>query len=295
MWPDIPEDVIEYVRMVVRHASDETTERISNQPNIRETSLDDVLVNAVAKFAAPKRLPSNAVVMIQVHNIGGLRQFNKWELADIAFLVHVYSGGKPTAQKIGLLQSKRLYPENYDVDTDDPIGFSYGLNRLLDPFETTVPQIRRTTYEFIDQSIYAAIKHDDKQLKRIGDFQQKFGESIFYLLYHPPQIPFESTLPAEKYHTVQFPPLGPRVVRSGAIGSVLDDPSRPKTSPSFKELQLSSGDENWRLEMWTAELLLRCKEGRQYSKSDQELIGRLINRRSGPIGAAIRINITLSD
>ena len=295
MWPNIPEDVIEYVRMVVSHASDETTERISNQPNIRETSLDDALVTAIGKFAAPKRLPSNTIVTIQVHNIGGLRQWGKWELADIAFLVHVYTRGLPTVQKIGLLQSKRLYPENHDVDADDPVAFGYGLTGLLDPLETTAPQYRRTTFTFSKQSIYGAIKHDDEQLKRINAFHDEFGESVFYLLYHPPELPFECTLPAVAYHSVQLPPLGPRVVRSGAIGSVLNDTSKTASSPSFNEIQVVSGDQNWRLETWTAELLLRCKLGRQYSKSDHDLIERLIYRRTGPIGAAIRINITLAD
>ncbi len=244
MWPDIPEDVIDYVRMVVRHASDETTERISNQPNIRETSLDDTLVTAVAKFAAPKRLPSNTIITIRVHNIGGLRQWGKWELADIAFLVNVYTGGSPAVQKIGLLQSKRLYPENHDVDADDPVAFGYGLNGLLDPLETTAPQYRRTTFKFTEQSIYGAIKHDDEQLKRIDEFHDAFGESVFYLLYHPPELPFECTLPAVNYHSVHLPPLGPRVVRSSAIGSVLDDASRPNISPIFKEVHAVSGDEN---------------------------------------------------
>ena len=32
MWPNIPEDVIDYVRMIVRQASEETTERLSIDP-----------------------------------------------------------------------------------------------------------------------------------------------------------------------------------------------------------------------------------------------------------------------
>ena len=295
MWPDIPEDVIEYVRMIVRHASEETTERLSNQPNTRETTLDDALVSAVAKFAAPTRLPSKTIVTIDVHNIGGLRQWGRWELADIAFLVHVSSGGKPVVQKIGLLQSKRLYPENLDVEADDPIAFGYGLNGLIDPPETAAPTFRRTTYTFTETSVYGAIDYDDDQLKRIEEFQKQFGESVFYLLYHPPEFPFERTLPAVSYHSVRFPPLVPRVVRSVAVGSVLDSPSRPKRSPNFKEIQLSSSPDNWRLETWVANLLLRCKVGRQYTKTDQELITQLIERRTGPIGAAIRINVAFTD
>lgn len=295
MWPNIPEDVIDYVRMIVRQASEETTERLSNQPNTRETTLDDALVNAVAKFAAPTRLSSDTIVTIDVHNIGGLRQWGRWELADIAFLVHVSAGGRPVVQKIGLLQSKRLYPENLDVDADDPVAFAYGLNGLIDPPVTATPTFRRTTYKFSEQSVYGAIDYDDDQLKRIEEFQEKFGESVFYLLYHPPELPFERTLPAVGYHSVRLPPLGPRVVRSTAVGNVLDNPSRPKRSPSFREIQLSASSDNWRLETWTADLLLRCKVGRQYTKEDQELITQLIERRTGPICAAIRINVVLSD
>ena len=295
MWPNIPDDVIDYIRMIMRQASEETTERFSNQPNTRETTLDDALINAVAKFAAPTRLSSDTIVTIDVHNIGGLRQWGRWELADIAFIVHVSAGGRPVVQKIGLLQSKRLYPENLDVDADDPVAFSYGLNGLIRPSETATPTFRRTTYNFSEESVYGAIDYDDDQLERIEEFHKKFGESVFYLLYHPPELPFERTLPAVGYQSVRLPPLGPRVVRSSAVGNVLDKPSRPKRSPSFREIKLSANSDNWRLEAWTADLLLRCKVGRQYTRDDQELITRLIERRTGPIGAAIRINVVLSD
>ena len=295
MWPEIPNDVIDYVRMIIRCASDETTERLSNQPNIRETSLDDAFVTSIAKFSAPKHLPSETIVTVQVHNIGGLRQWGRWEIADIAFLVHVNSGGKPTVQKIGLLQSKRLYPENHIVDADNPISFAYGLNKLLFPPEISVPEFRSTTYTFTEQSIYGEITHNDKQLKRICEFHDHFEESVFYLLYHPANLPFQCTIPAVEFHSISFPPLGPRVVRTNAVESVLIDGSRSRSSPNFKEVKIASGDDYWNLETWAAELLLRCHVGRQYSIEDEELlINRMITRRSGPIGAAIRINISLA-
>lgn len=297
MWPDIPHDVVNYVRTVVRDASQETTEWISNQPNVRETTLDDTLVNAIGKHAAPKHLPSNTVVKIEVHNIGGLRQWESWELADIAFVVHVFSKNCPLVQKIGLLQSKRIYPDNLDVDVDDPIKFQYGLNGLIYPPEFTRPPLKPTTYKFTENSIYGAIAHNGNQLKRINDFHSKFGESIFYLLYHPHEIPFEHTLPATGYRSISCSPLGPRVVRTQVVASVLSDISRLNRSPSFKEIRsTTSADEYWRLEQWVADFLLQCRVGRQYSiKEDKELINRLIERRSGPIGAAIRINIALPD
>lgn len=295
MWPEIPNDVIDYVRMVIRFASNQATERISNQPNVREMSLDDTLVASIGQYSAPKRLPSNTVVKIEVHNIGGLQQWDRWELADIAFVVQVSSGGSPLVQKIGLLQSKRLYPENLDVDTDDPVEFLYGLNGLLDPPEFTTPPLQPTTYRFTDSSIYGAIVSNSGQMKRIREFHEQFEESIFYLLYHPDEVPFEHTLPATSYRSISSPPLGPRVVRSRAIEGVFGKTSGTRRSPSFKEVQSSADQEYWRLETWAAELLLRCKVGRQYSSDDQELITRLVRRRSGPIGAAIRINIALPD
>ena len=126
----------------------------------------------------------------------------------VFFHLHIYSGGTPTAKKIGFLQSKRLYPENHDVDADDPVAFAYGLNGLLEPLETTAPHYRRTTFKFIEQSIYGAIRHGDEQLKRISEFHDKFGESVFYLLYHPPELPFECTLPAINYHSAAASSIG---------------------------------------------------------------------------------------
>jgi len=43
-WPVIPKDAIEYFRSAFAEANRVATEHIVNVPNIRETSLDDVLV-----------------------------------------------------------------------------------------------------------------------------------------------------------------------------------------------------------------------------------------------------------
>src|SRR5215467_8019358 len=84
-WPAIPSDAIEYFRQAFFEANRIATEHIVNVPNIRETSLDDVLVNALIPFSPPKRLRSGAVVEMDIHNIGGRRVY-RWETADIAVL-----------------------------------------------------------------------------------------------------------------------------------------------------------------------------------------------------------------
>ena len=48
-----------------------------------------------------------------------------------------------------------------------------------------------------------------------------------------------------------------------------------------------------KLETWTADFLLTCKVGQQFGPDKEELVGRLLERRSGPIGAAIAISVAL--
>lgn len=286
---------MDWIRFVMGESNNDVTERIVNQPNVREPSLDDALITKVSQFAAPKLLPSGAVVMMEVHNIGGLRQFDKWELADIAFVIHVSIGGKPLDQKIGLLQSKRLYPDNFDVDADDPISFRMGLNGLIEPKSgNTLSKLQRT-FTFSDTSEYGAIDCPDEQLARIIEFHHQFGEAVFYLLYNPSEIPFETTLPATTYQKVMLSPEGCRVVRTSVIAAAVSTIGKSSKGPSIGSIKNIAGSEYWRLEHWVADLLLQCKVGRTYTSDDNELIERVIYRRSGPIGAAVRINIDLPE
>jgi hypothetical protein len=157
-WPDIPEDAIDWFRAVFAEANRKVTERLANVPNIRETALDDGLVEAVIPFSPPRLLPSGAIVEMNVHNIGGLRRLGRWETADIAVLVFVYRAGTLLAQKIGLLQSKRLYPLNNDVEDDDPVGFAYGMNAFLrrDP-KSPLGKAHRQ-FEFSADCTYGALR-----------------------------------------------------------------------------------------------------------------------------------------
>jgi hypothetical protein len=99
-WPQIPDDVVTWFRGVFAEANRRVCERLVNVPNIRETSLDDGLIEALIPDTAPRLLPSGAIVRVDTHNIGGLRRFGdphwdppfrrRWETADIAILVFVY-------------------------------------------------------------------------------------------------------------------------------------------------------------------------------------------------------------
>ena len=144
--------IIDYARTVAfdpnRHdvpprylaeANRSSSERMQNVPNIRETSLDDELVEAPLPFSAPRLLPSGATVVLDIHNIGGLRQFKEWEVADIAVIVHIYRDLRLLASKIGLLQSKRLFPKKGSVSADDAVNFGYGINGIFHPEKALSP------------------------------------------------------------------------------------------------------------------------------------------------------------
>ena len=51
----------------------------------------------------------------------------------------------------------------------------------------------------------------------------------------------------------------------------------------------------WRIEAWAADLLLTCREGSRYESPDEPRVRMLLERRSGPVGAAIAVSIELPD
>jgi len=180
-WPVIPKDAIEYFRGAFAEANRVASERIVNVPNIRETSLDDALVDALIPFSPPKRLRSGAVVEMDIHNIGGRRVY-RWETADIAVLVFIYRGRQMVAQKIGMLQTKRLFPKNNDVLDDDPEGFRYGMNAFLNREAKSPLAVLNREFVFDRSCMYGSLKAQSDQVDAIDQLNQRFGESVFYML-----------------------------------------------------------------------------------------------------------------
>jgi hypothetical protein len=59
-WPRIPDDVVAWFRDVFAEANRRVCERLVNLPNVRETSLDDGLIESLIPDTAPTLLPSGA-------------------------------------------------------------------------------------------------------------------------------------------------------------------------------------------------------------------------------------------
>lgn len=288
-WPALPSDVIDWFRSAFAEANSAATSRLFNVPNIHEPALDDVLIEALIPLSPPRLLPSGAVVEMNIHNIGGLRRFRQWETADISVIVFVYQNGNLLAQKIGLLQSKRLYPTNRDVDDSDPIDFAYGMNKFLrrDP-KSILGRLHRQ-FDFDSGCVYAALTSGSDQIASMADFAEKFGEALYYLLHNPPFLPASIRYPVTARQTVETPALGCRVFTVSDIDRALA-PLPKNTAPTFQQVNAVAPSSNWRLEQWAADLLLTCQVGRQFDGSDKALVSNLLVRRTGPIGAAIAIS-----
>lgn len=77
-------------------------------PNIQEEWLDHTWIDEVTRFSSAQTLSSNWVVRIDAHYLGGMRHFDRWEIADIGVLVHLRLAPSQRKSKVVLLQSKRL-------------------------------------------------------------------------------------------------------------------------------------------------------------------------------------------
>lgn len=293
-WPSLPSDVIGWFRSAFAEANDAATSRLLNIPNIHEPSLDDALIEALVPFSPPQMLASGAVVEMNIHNIGGLRRYHKWETADIAIIVFVYKQGNLLAQKIGLLQSKRLYPANSDVDYADPVDFFFGMNKFLRRDPKSILARMHRQFDFDDDCRYGALTANSHQIAAIAEFHSNFGEAIYYLLYNPPYLPASIRYPIAAKQEVKNAALGCRVLTVVDIDRALA-PLSKNTAPTFQQINSTASTSNWRLEHWAADLLLTCQVGRQFGASDENLVSSLLERRSGPIGAAIAVSIELGD
>jgi hypothetical protein len=305
-WPQLPDDVVAWFRGVFAAANARVCERLVNLPNVRETSLDDGLIEALIPDSAPTLLQSGAIVRMDTHNIGGLRRLGgppqdwdypmrrRWETADIAILVFVYRGDALVAKKIGLLQSKRLYPESNDVEDEDEIGFMHGMNVFLRREGHQAAAALHRNFEFNESCIFGAIHAGDRQLELIKNLNRDFGKVVYYLLYNPPVMPCSIEYPLRQRIKVSETSIGCRVFDADHVHDALAGLAEGM-SPTYAMLTPAGATSGWPLETWAADLLLTCKVGEQFDDSRDDRVRYFLERRSGPIGAAVAASITLPD
>ncbi len=303
-WPQIPGDVVAWFHDIFAEANRCVCERLANLPNIRETSLDDGLIEALIPDTAPTLLPSGAIVRMDTHNIGGLRRIGdflwgwpfrrRWETADIAVLVFIYRRETLVAKKIGLLQSKRLYPENNDVEEDDEIGFLHGMNAFIRREGSQAVGALHRQFAFGETCTYGAIHAGSDQIASIGQLNRDFGKAVYYLFYNPHVIPLSISYPLLARIRVDQAVVGCRVFDADQVHLALSGLSEGE-SPTFAMVSRAGVGSDWPLEIWAADLLLTCQVGQQFDDARDAQVRYFLERRSGPIGAALAASITLPD
>jgi hypothetical protein len=87
MTISIPDDVREYINNVFKDCNDRVSNKLTTNPNSWETSLDMTLIDALTNYSASVKLPSNWLIRIDTHYLGGMRHWNNWEIADIGILI----------------------------------------------------------------------------------------------------------------------------------------------------------------------------------------------------------------
>lgn len=296
----IPEHVVDWIRDVFKQINRRSSATLSRIPTTWETTLDHSLIGHLAEFSAPFRFASNWVVNLDTHFLGGGRYWGSWEIADIGLLIVFRRSGRVIGTKIALLQSKRLYPEEADVQSDiHQLDYMIGFGRLLESDSEYRSVVKPRTFHFTDRSKYQALEYAGKQYKAVLDYTAKHGIPVHYQLYNPLTVPSSADLPATANGDSPLTELrvGCRVVNAVALDSRLQRAGLASGEhPSFSHIAGSAetlDEDFWTLHNFVADLVLGCKEGHMAGTDpmNDEALFTVFNRRGGPISAAISISI----
>jgi len=295
----IPEQALDWVREVFSAVNRQVAGALSRVPTHHEPELDMQFIAALNQ-APPVADVAGWGVYIQTHFLGGRRHFYNWEVADIGLLAIFRDRGKVRRIKVGLFQSKRLYPKEVAQIPDYEERFRIGFGTLLQSPEAFHALAAGRTFSFNESCAYLAIANGSDQQRALAAYEKMSGIPVYYLLYNPVVIPWAAIIPAKSLDPLPANNLGCRVVTSrmldGAIAarsvgyhpSLVDVGSLP--SP-FRGMHQGG----WSLEHFVADEFLRCREGHVASDETDHVLEQLFYRRSGPIAAAIAVTVEAPD
>ncbi len=186
---DIPGDVFEWVTDIFRQCNMRISEKLTNNPNLPEQSLDLTWVEHFSQYASPVTLGSSWTVKVETHFLGGLRHCYNWEIADIGVLLFVRRGGRVATSKVALLQSKRLYPTTDRVREEHPSAYETGFARLADPEDLQTPITLEAEFEFNEDCRFGALVAGSNQVRAITAYQRENNLLVYYQLYNPWSLP----------------------------------------------------------------------------------------------------------
>ncbi|MEX1252926.1 MAG: hypothetical protein WEE64_01165 [Dehalococcoidia bacterium] len=288
---DLPPAVISWVLHVFQQCNARIAEKLVNNPNVPEESLDLTWIEHLSRYSSPIALGNSWFAKIQAHYLGGMRHFYRWEIADIGVLVFLKRAGEMRRSKVGLLQSKRLYPASQKVAEETLVDYETGFARLADPEDWSRSIATETMFEFNDECRYGALLAASNQVKAIKQYERKSRLQVYYQLYNPPALPLTRFVPSE-HITINEVGIGTRIVAASQVHKTLAT-LKSGESPSLKLLAKTAGGVEslgWPLERFVLEML-ECREGSSFAALDDDRIQSMFFRRTGAIAAAIAITI----
>lgn len=298
----IPDDVIAFVRGAFGSCNQQLANDLSTFPAIHEESLDMNLISNFARHQAPVRLPSNWIVRIDAHFIGGGRHFGTWEVADIGFMMVFRKQGKVVKSKICLLQSKKLYASPLVVIQEDPYFRRAGLGRLLVSENEHASIIEDKLLAFKKTSRYQAFRKGSDQQETMGHFERRWGTELYYLFYNPVRLPLSVQMPLQNWPELPTNDIGCRVVQKRQLDQVIASRAEGY-SPTFSDLEKGLGPDSqgvpniggWRLEDFATDLMLKCKVGLVDESPNFESLTILMNQKQRPMSCALSITFDIRE
>lgn len=293
----LPSDVHQWLRSVFRSCNERISSKLNDCPTTHESSLDLTFVEHFSRFQAPVVLPSGWKLRFETHFLGGGHHFGTWEIADIGLLLMLRQSGRTKLNKVALLQSKRLYPDEQEFDETTMHDYCIGFRRLFEQDDEWCDVSRAQVFSIQNSSRYKALHVRDDQYKAIEAYEKKFKIPVYYLLYHPWQLPWTVAFPL---HAGRPTPLvcdvGCRVIPGNELRTRLLS-KNDNESPTFLDLSgccpktSLSYSENWTLEDFAVDLLISCQTGYVAPTPEDPGLERVFNLRSGPISAALSITV----
>jgi hypothetical protein len=173
-----------------------------------------------------------------------------------------------SAQDSPYYKSKRLYPEEAEVETDiHPLDYRIGFGRLLESDSEYRSVVKPRTFHFTKRSKYQALEYGGEQYKAVLDYTAKHKIPVHYQLYNPLTVPSAADLPAAADNEAPLPELhvGCPVVNAATLDARLRRAKLAKADhPSFSQVAGSPdklSEDFWTLQHFVADLVLGCKEG----------------------------------
>ncbi len=296
----VPPPILDWIRNVFAKVSRRSAATLSRIPTTYETTLDQSIIAHLSDFSAPFKFPSDWIVTLDTHYLGGGRYWGNWEIADIGILAIFRRKAEVLGSKIALLQSKRLYPDEIEIATDmHAIDYLVGFGRLFPSKGEYSSHVKQRVFHFSPSSKYRALAYQEEQYRAILQYGRKHGIPVHYLLHNPLDIPCTAVLPANAEMTGDqtIARVACRVIKAETLDIKLGKTSLMETRhPSFTQVAGHSerfdGD-FWTLDNFVADRVIGCQEGyiAGTNPTQDEGLLRVFTRRSGPISAAISITI----